>query len=137
MGGERTMLKRVSWTAVLLAVIVGALGCDEKIKTLAGPTPDLEPTFASIQRDIFEATDSAGRRACTVCHTSTGRNPSGGMNLNHDTAYEQLVNVAVRGKPGAVRVVPGDPDNSYIVQKLEGSVGIAGARMPINGPYLK
>ena len=93
---------------------------------IAGPTPSLEPTFASIQREIFESTDSAGRTACTNCHTTTGRNPSGGLNLNHDAAYEQLVNVAVRGKPGAVRVIPGDPDNSYLVQKLEGATSIAG-----------
>ena len=59
-------------------------------------TPGLEPTFTSIQRDIFESTDSAGRTACTTCHTSTGRNPSGGMNLNHDVAYDQIVGAAVR-----------------------------------------
>jgi hypothetical protein len=128
------MLKRVLWPAVLLSGILGTLGCDEKLSTLSGPTPSLEPTFASIQRDIFESTDSAGRTACTVCHTSTGRTPSGGMNLNHDVAYEQLLNVAVRGKPGAIRVVPGDADSSYLVQKLEGSSAILGRRMPNNGP---
>ena len=128
------MLKRVLWPAVLLSGILGTLGCDEKLSTLSGPTPNLEPTFASIQRDIFEATDSAGRTACTVCHTSTGRNPSGGLDLNHGVAYEQLLNTAVRGKPGAVRVVPGDADNSYLVQKLEGSSLIVGRRMPQNGP---
>jgi len=108
--------------------------CDEKLSTFAGPTPGLEPTFASIQREIFESTDSAGRTACTTCHSSTGRNPSGGLNLNHDVAYDQLVNAAVRGKPGAVRVIPGDPDNSYLIQKLEGATSIAGRRMPQNGP---
>jgi len=121
----------------LILVIVACAAfsaCDEKLSSVAGPTPGLEPTFASIQRDIFEATDSAGRAACTQCHTSTGRNPSGGMNLNHDTAYDQIVNAAVRGKPGAVRVIPGDPDGSYLVQKLEGSASIVGRRMPNNGP---
>jgi hypothetical protein len=128
------MLKRVLWPAVLLSAILGTLGCDEKLSTLSGPTPNLEPTFASIQRDIFESTDSSGRSACTNCHTSTGRNPSGGLNLNHDVAYEQLVNTAVRGKLGAIRVIPGDADNSYLVQKLEGSNAIVGRRMPSNGP---
>jgi len=128
------MLKRFLWPAVLLSGILGTLGCDESRTTIAGPTPNLEPTFASIQRDILESTDSAGRTACTQCHTSTGRNPSGGMNLNHDVAYSQLVGAAVVGKPGAIRVIPGDPDNSYLVQKLEGSGAIAGRRMPLNGP---
>ena len=124
-----------SFRIVLLAVAcAGLAACDEKLSTLAGPTPNLEPTFSSIQRDIFEATDSSVRSACTQCHTNTGRNPSGGMNLNHDVAYDQIVNVAVRGKPGAVRVIPGDPDNSYFIQKLDGAAGIAGRRMPSNGP---
>jgi hypothetical protein len=128
------MLKRVLWSAVFLSGILGTLGCDEKRTTISGPTPNLEPTFASIQRDIFESTDSAGRTACTQCHTSTGRTPSGGMDLTHAVAYDQLVGTAVRTKPGAVRVIPGDPDRSYLVQKLEGSAGIVGRRMPDNGP---
>jgi len=52
-------------------------------------------------------------------------------------AYEQIVNATVRGKPGAIRVVPGDPDNSYLIQKLEGAASIVGRQMPINGPYLQ
>ena len=128
------MIRRVVWTPIVLAGALAAGGCDEKLKSVAGPTPNLEPTFASIRREIFESTDSAGRTACTQCHTSTGRNPSGGLNLNHDVAYDQIVNVPVRGKPGAIRVIPGDPDNSYLVQKLEGSSAIVGRRMPSNGP---
>ena len=128
------MLRRASWIAMLVTSAVAVLGCDEKLSSLAGPTPSLEPTFASIQHDIFESADSAGRSACITCHTSTGRNPSGGLNLNHDVAYDQLVNAAVRGKPGAIRVMPGNPDGSYLVQKLEGASGIAGRRMPQNGP---
>jgi hypothetical protein len=42
------------------------------------------------------------------------------------------VNVASRGKPGAIRVIPNDPDNSYLVHKLEGAPDIAGSRMPRN-----
>ena len=124
-----------------IPVIVAALAlftaCDEKLSKLAGPSPNLEPTFSSVQRDIFESADSAGRVACIGCHSSTGRTPSGGLDLNHDVAYEQLVNRASRGKPAAIRVVPGDPDASYLVQKLEGASGIVGRRMPFSGaPFL-
>lgn len=108
-------------------------GCDEKLSSIAGPTPNLEPTFASIQRDIFQTTDAAGRTACTVCHTTVGRNPSAGMSLLPEVAYAQLINVPGR-RVGSLRVIPGDPDNSYLVQKLEGSAGIVGNRMPNNGP---
>ena len=118
--------------AVLVAI--GTAACDEGLSTLAGPTPNLEPTFASIQSQVFETTDSAGRAACVTCHTNVGRNPSGGLNLTHDVAYDQLVNVPSRNKPGAIRVVPNDPENSYLVHKVEGQPGIFGNRMPNNGP---
>jgi hypothetical protein len=122
---------------IVTAFVCGAFclsGCDEKLSTLAGPTPSLEPTFSSIQREIFESTDSSGRSACTSCHSNTGRTPSGGLNLNHDTAYDQLVNHAVNEKAGATRVVPGDSGNSYLLQKLTGAPAITGRRMPFNGP---
>jgi hypothetical protein len=108
--------------------------CDESLSTLAGPTPNLEPTFSSIQREIFETTDSAGRTACVSCHSNTGRAPSGGLNLNHDVAYSQLVNHAVNEKAGATRVIPSDSASSYMLQKLNGAPGIVGRRMPQNGP---
>ena len=75
----------------LLAAALAFAGCDEKLSSIAGPTPNLEPTFASIQAEVFEKTDSAGRAACANCHTSVGRTPSGGLDLSHDLAYANLV----------------------------------------------
>jgi Planctomycete cytochrome C len=128
------MTSRILSSMFLGLVCISSAACDEKLSSVTGPTPNLEPTFASIQSDIFQTTDSSGRMPCVQCHTSTGRNPSGGLDLNPSGAFDQLVNIAVRGKPGAVRVIPGDPDNSYLVQKLEGAPSIVGRRMPINGP---
>jgi hypothetical protein len=131
------MHRRVFFLTVLIAAAAALTACDEKLSSVAGPTPNLEPTFASIQKEIFETTDSAGRVACTGCHTSTGRTPASGLNLNHDAAYDNLVNVPARGKPGAIRVIPGDPENSYILHKVEGRAGIVGRRMPFSGePFL-
>ena len=123
---------------VVLLVAFGSLACDEKLSDLAGPSPNLQPTFASVQHEIFEARDASGRAACTECHTDVGgRTPSGGLNLRHDAAYASLVGIASRNKAGAVRVIAGDADNSYIVHKLEGRPGIVGERMPrTGGPYL-
>src|SRR5712691_4653851 len=120
------------WTVV---ITVGALAsaCDEKLSDIAGPSPNLQPTFSSIQREVFEARDASGRAACTECHTNVGRNPSGGLNLRHDLAYASLVGVASRDKTGAVRVIPGDPEHSYILPKLQGAPGIVGERMPRTG----
>lgn len=118
----------------VFACVAAAAGCDQKLSSLGGPTPNLEPTFSSVQSQIFETTDVAGRQACVNCHTNVGRNPSGGLNLAHAVAYDQIVNVASARKPGAIRVIPGDPENSYLVHKIEGRSGIVGARMPISGP---
>jgi hypothetical protein len=121
-------------TAVVLLVLLTA-ACDESLREFAGPTPDLEPTFSSIQRDIFNATDSAGRPACTGCHNAFGARING-LNLADSTAYSVLVNVASVGKPTAIRVRPGDPEGSYLIQKIEGAPGIVGVRMPQTPPYL-
>jgi hypothetical protein len=57
-----------------------------------------------------------------------------GLNLAPAVAYANLVGVASRGKPGAIRVIAGDPENSYLIHKLEGRPGIVGLRMPFIGP---
>jgi|SRR5262245_17562962 hypothetical protein len=121
---------------VLLVLGAASAGCDEKLEDLTGPTPNLQPTLSSIQREIFDTTDSAGRQACTNCHTDAGRTPSGGMNLRSGMAYNSLVGTASTGKPGATRVIPGDPENSYIVHKLEGRTDIVGTRMPRGNSFL-
>ena len=126
---------RTGYGLAAVMIIIMMAGCDESLKEFAGPTPDLEPTFSSIQQDIFNATDSAGRLACTGCHNATGARFNG-MNLTGTTAYATIVNVASVGKPSATRVVPGDPDASYLVQKIEGASGIVGVRMPQTPPYL-
>ena len=120
---------------VMILGAVGLSGCDEKLSDVTGPTPNLQPTFSSIQHDIFEASDSSGRTICVQCHTNAGgRIPTGGLNLTAGVSYSNLVNVASREKPGVLRVSPGDPDNSYLIHKIEGRSGIVGVRMPFTGP---
>jgi len=127
----------------LLGIIVAGLlasaasGCDEALSDVTGPTHDLQPTFSSIQRDIFDQADSAGRPACTQCHRpGVGPFVAGGLNLTPGASYAALVGVASFERPGLRRVAPGDPDNSYLLHKLEGRTGIVGVRMPLGGPYL-
>jgi hypothetical protein len=125
---------RVLSLLVAAAVFAGTAACDEALSDLTGPTPNLEPTFASIQRDILSAGDSSGRPACTNCHNG---NPFVPGNFTGANAYAALVSARSFEKPSLFRVAPGEPDNSYMVHKLEGGPNIIGERMPRGGgPFL-
>jgi hypothetical protein len=46
-----------------------------------------------------------------------------------------LVGIASSEAPNIQRVKPGDPNNSYLIHKIEGTAAV-GARMPLGGPPL-
>jgi mono/diheme cytochrome c family protein len=102
---------------------------------MTGPTPGLQATFSSIQQNIFSSGDSSGRAACTQCHNATGSRFNG-LDLSPEVSYNNLVNARSSQSTGRVQVTPADPENSYLIHKLEGRSTMAGVRMPINGPYL-
>lgn len=116
----------------MFATIFGATACDEKLSDLLGPSPNLEPTFTSIRTEILDTTDLAGRTACGNCHNNVGRVPAAQLNLRTDP-YTALVGVPSRFRAGAILVIPGNPDDSYLIRKLEGR-DITGVRMPQSGP---
>jgi len=60
--------------------------------------------------------------------------PSVSLDLRASFAYGQLVNKPSEGRRGAVRVKPGDPQASFLVDKLTGQLGSVqeGKRMPID-----
>ena len=128
---------RLRCVALVVSLALTSIACDEQLRDVAGPTPNLQPTLSSIQREIFNTQDSSGRLSCVQCHTNVGRTPSGGVSLLEGQSFQALVGVSSRAKPGAILVIPGDPDNSYLIQKLEGAPGLVGVRMPRGaGPFL-
>jgi hypothetical protein len=132
-----SMRFRVLYLVVAAAAFVGTVACDESLSSLTGPTPNLEPTFTSIQREIFDTTDSSGRQSCVSCHSAVGRVPPAGLDLTAGNSYSRLVGVSSVERPGVLRVAAGDPENSYLIHKLEGRPGIVGLRMPRGtGPFL-
>jgi mono/diheme cytochrome c family protein len=112
-----------------VAFVVGCSSSPSSPSTTnPAPTPASGPTFSvQVQAQILTP-------ACVPCHTDEGRTPSGGLNMKPGSAYASLINVASTGKAGAVRVIPGNPSGSYLIQKLEGAADIVGLRMPRNGP---
>jgi methionine-rich copper-binding protein CopC len=86
----------------------------------------LTADFASIQDHIFTP-------ICTTCHAGAGA-PQG-LRLDSANSYNLLVGIPSTEVPTIQRVKVGDPDSSYIVQKLEGHAAV-GARMPFGLPPL-
>ena len=125
----------MGWIVTALTLVSALMfsGCDQKLSQVTGPSPNLQVTFGSIQQEIFQTTDTAGRTSCVTCHTSNGRNPAGNLNLAVDP-YAALVNVPSRQQTNLMLVKPGDPDNSYLIHKIEGRSSITGLKMPRNGP---
>jgi len=120
--------RSLRWGLVVAVAAVGLASCDEKLSDLTGPTPNLKPTFASIQSEILS-------QKCIGCHNGTGTRLPGVMNLKEGSAYASLVGVASLEQGSLLRVQPGDGDNSYFYRKLEGT-NITGQRMPLNGTPL-
>ena len=116
-----------TFSVLALAVFVVAAGCGTSSPSAPSPTPSGVSFAQQIQAQILTP-------ACTSCHTDDGRTPSGGLNLKAGSAYAALVGVASSSKPGATRVIAGNPSGSYLVQKIEGAADIVGLRMPRNGP---
>ena len=86
----------------------------------------LLPTFDSIQSNVFTP-------ICSVCHAG-GAAPEG-MRLDATNSYAMIVGVPSTEEPSILRIKPGDPDNSYLIQKIEGRAAV-GAQMPFGGPPL-
>lgn len=87
----------------------------------------LEPTLDSIQQNIF--TPSCATAGCHI----TG-SPPFGLDLSEGNAYANLVNIASGQFSTLDLVEPGDPDNSYLIRKLEAQG--SGALMPLGRPPL-
>ena len=90
--------------------------------------PEVEATLTKIQAEIFTPT-------CATAGCHSGANPPDGMNLEAGLAYSNIVNVQSVQMPGLERIEPGNPDDSYLVRKIQGT-GIVASRMPLGGPAL-
>jgi hypothetical protein len=102
----------------------------------------IEPTYESIRTKIFAV--SCGTTGSS-CHSRKGSVNSGGLNLADDP-YTALLGSDGKGAPasniagsekGLRRVVPNDPDHSFIVIKLSTKSGQDpkyGSGMPFTAP---
>jgi methionine-rich copper-binding protein CopC len=117
-----------SWAALLL--LGCAAGCagngqglDQNGQPISagGSSGPVTADFQSIQDNVFTP-------ICSKCHIGGGA-PEG-LQLDAAHSYNLLVGVPSTEQPALLRVKPGDPDNSYMVHKIEG-VDITGGQMPL------
>jgi predicted small lipoprotein YifL len=94
----------------------------------SAPPAGLQPTLASIQDNVFTVT-------CAVSGCHGGASAQFGLRLDPGFSYGNLINVPSPRDSSLIRVVPGDPDASFLIQKLDGTQTL-GERMPDGGPYL-
>jgi hypothetical protein len=114
------------WVVPLALSTLTACGSGDGFVGSGGVVGALEPNFNSIQANVFD-------QYCEHCHS--GANAPVGLRLDAANSYANLVGVASGERPNLMRVAPGDANNSYIIQKLEGTAGI-GERMPAGLPAL-
>lgn len=123
------MRRKGFFVVPVLLALAACAGNGEGLDENGQPIPITPPPntdFAEIQATIFTP-------ICTNCHI--GANAPQGLRLDEANSYALLVNVASGEVPALLRVNPGNPDASYLVQKLQGTNAV-GARMPFGGPYL-
>ena len=108
----------------LACCALAACGSGDGFQGSGGAVGPLAPNFDSIQANIFEP-------LCEHCHS--GANAPAGLRLDASNSYAMLVGVASVERPATQRVAVSDPNNSYLIQKLEGTAPV-GERMPAGLP---
>lgn len=115
-------------TASILAGVVACAGDGTGLED--GNNSGNEISFAEDIQPIFT-------NSCAFaggCHA--GGSPALGMNLSAGQAYQNIVNVPADQLSSMNRIEPDEPDNSYLIHKIQGtqsSVGGTGQRMPLTG----
>jgi hypothetical protein len=126
--------------SILSLALLSLLGCspgsgnglDVNGRPLDSSTPPessnnnapVQATYADIQSKVFTL-------SCAVSGCHTGPAAPLGLKLEANSAFELLVNQPSQQESNFMRINPGDPANSYLVQKLEGTA-TSGLQMPRN-----
>jgi hypothetical protein len=123
--------RRIASLAIATAVFV-SLACAGDGTGIDDGNDGDAPTFAADVQPIFSA-----NCAFSGCHATSDIKPSGRpMDLSPGQAYASTVNVESFELVGMDRVEPGEPDESYLVHKIQGTqsdVGGSGGQMPLGG----
>ena len=127
---SRNLTERPRTTlAIALSVLLCGCFSDRPTTPTEGPVSfvdDIQPILAS-------------GCALSGCHGSNANPAEKPLVLSAGQAYDNIVSIASGENPAMLRVSPSQPDNSYLVHKIQGtqlSVGGSGDRMPLGQPPL-
>ncbi|WP_188062246.1 c-type cytochrome domain-containing protein [Sphingobium sp. KCTC 72723] len=119
------------WTLACLSMAL-ICGCSDVGKQVADKEAEKPqsvsegPDFSRDIQPIFDAN-------CVACHQAQGA--SGNLNLENGSAYAAIVAVK-SGESILPYIAPGQPEQSYLIRKVEGThvqAGGSGERMPLTG----
>lgn len=121
-----TACTRITGVALVMVLFCSgpanaASGCD----SIASIPITWNIDYSTTIQDLF-----ANR--CSNCHVDHGGSPSGDLDLDPGFSWDNLVNAPSSGQPGRLRVVPGQPLNSVLFEKINCETPDAGLRMPRN-----
>jgi len=114
--------------------VVGLAGCAGNGDGLdQSGRPATGGADAPLTADLKSIQDHVFTPICTQCHIDA--TAPLGFRLDEASAYAMLVNAPSAEVSSLHRVTPGDPDSSYLIQKLEGHAAVGG-QMPLGQPPL-
>ena len=121
--------RRIGLIALAGLSALGCAGDGSLLEGMMGGGGGPEPTLAFIQANVFTP-------KCTgPCHVPGG---IGVMPLHtEEVSFNNLVNVFSVEINSLLRVERFNPDDSYLVWKIEGNPGIVASQMPLGGPPLE
>ena len=106
----------------LLLVLTSVVGCAGSSSSNDGDGAHL----AKLQVNVFDSTCALSE----TCHR--GKTPSAGLNLEAPV-HTKLVGVP-SSESGRPLVVPGDPESSFLFEKISSDPPSHGSRMPLGQP---
>ena len=130
-GSSRRLWRALLIPIVGLTIAACTAGSGEGLDISGRPLSEggdipLAPNLVSIQANVFNPN-------CIVCHA--GAAAPQGLRLDAANSFANLVGVPSTEVSSVLRVAPGNPDQSYLIHKLEGNARV-GERMPLGGPPL-
>ncbi len=123
------MHKLFGVTLLLVGCVAGCAGNGDGLNQNGMPIMGGSPDTGPITPDLQSIEDNVFTPICSKCHI--GASAPEGLQLDAAHAYNALVGVPSVEEPNFLRVNPGNPDESYMVLKIEGAPGIEGGQMPL------